>query len=125
MYLGELIDRLEAAPRQNALVRMKRILPDGTESYGDVGCIISWRGAYENTTLDGHPGAYSVRELVEYLKHQVGQEMTGYKGGDYTISDTKPVFADRYGECDGWMVVAVEVQATMVCIVAAKGALYW
>lgn len=125
MYLGELIERLEAAPRQNALVRMKRVQPDGVESYGPVGCLTSWRGAYENTTLDGDPGDYSVRDLVAYLKSRVGQTMQGYKGGDYTISDLKPVFADRYGEADGWMVVAVEVQATMVCIVAAKGALYW
>jgi len=125
MYLGRLIELLDAAPRQNAIVRMKRIHDNGVESYGDVGCLISWRGAYEDTTFDGHPGSYSVRELSAYLKSRVGETMQGYKGGDFVISEQKPVFADGYGECDGWMVVAVEVQTTMVAIVAAKGALYW
>lgn len=125
MRLGELIDRLAEAPRQNAPVRLKRIHEDGHETYSNPGCLDSWRGAYENTTLDAHGGQEVVGAYVEYLRARVGQTMIGYKGGEYVIDEQKPVFADTYGNSDGWMVVAVEATPEAAYIIAVKGALYW
>jgi hypothetical protein len=36
-----------------------------------------------------------------------GKELEGWKGGDYTMSEDQPLWADESGTCDGRVVVGV------------------
>ncbi len=110
MRLGELIERLEAFPHQDAIVRFS----DGRKPYE----FHSWRGDYAQLTLsegygnietfDGVPSPkwpVTVGELLIKATRAVGAKFQGWKGGDFTMSVDSPVWADEPGCCDCYAIV--------------------
>lgn len=91
MNLGALIDTLAALPG-DARIRLDN---------GEVGELMSWRGVYAELTLT--PGrADKPKTVAEVLSDAVaadGGTFEGYKGGDFTMDRSTPVWADDYGDC--------------------------
>ena len=96
MTLGTLIKLLETFPREAELTydlgRVRVCKP----------ALDSWRGRYEclaigYTTLT-HDEMFTVGELLDECKAAIGKIYTGYKGGDYTMTENTMIFVDNPGD---------------------------
>lgn len=110
LSLGELIAKLEAIAQT----------PDAKRSGGeepwvryDFGSAVpttldSWRGVYAELALgyqdDGLP---ELSKVIEELKSAVGKTFTGYKGGDFKMGRTTPVWVANYGDSGSTAIVDV------------------
>lgn len=88
LTLGEFIDQLEKLPlkyeNHEGNIKSKLITFDFC-NFSPVD-LYSWRGSYEMTALgfDQDVNVYADR-FLKFCKEMIGNTMTGYKGGEYTI----------------------------------------
>ena len=63
----------------------------------------SWRGSYDELAIeyDNQNEPPTAKEFLATLTNAVGKTMTGYKGGDYTISKLTPIWMANYGSSNG------------------------
>jgi len=97
LTLGEIILKLEVIKNKELPVVFD------VEPYRPVN-IDSWRGSYEELALKyagNESRAFTVVELLQLLKSTVGRTLTGYKGGEYLMGKTTPVWVANYSECIG------------------------
>lgn len=94
--LGELISKLEAT-RDNhekyVEFDFEYLRPKGVHS---------WRGAYHELAIDFEPDVENssttkLDDFIKILKEAVGSTFTGWKGGDYVMSEETPVWVSRPG----------------------------
>lgn len=103
MKIGELIQRLKMAEKQDAEVW-----------FDFAGCVPttvdSWRGIYAEPALGWKPTGYSVTPhdhgnsitvamLIAELEGCIGREYTGWKGGEYTYTKGDTLHIDNPGDC--------------------------
>lgn len=73
--------------------------------------LMSWRGAYEELALGftwNEEAEYpTVTELLEDLRGAIGKTFTGYKGGDFVMGKTTPIWVANYGRSDNTAIVEV------------------
>ncbi len=81
--IGSLLDRLKEMDRAT---KISGLSAEST----------SYRGYYEHVALV--PGQTTARKLEAALRKSLGKNMTGYKGGDYTIKEDCRVFVAEYGD---------------------------
>ena len=85
----------------------------------------SWRGVYAELTLTrGGKKPMKVSELLRQARAAVGGTFEGYKGGDYQMDESTPVWADDYGDCAYNGIVGVRQEPTRVVIVTADLSAY-
>lgn len=94
----------------NALHVQREAIPDKSkpvlfnEQYHPVG-LDSWRGSYCELALEyeatGEP--LTVAVLLKKLRDAIGATFSGYKGGEFRMGKTTPVWVANYGECDGFI----------------------
>lgn len=95
--LGELILKLEAVGDKNL-----PIIFDGKKFHPvSVG---SWRGSYCELAIEyGLTGKIlSVKKFLKILKNTVSKTFVGYKGGNFLMGRTTPVWVANYGESQGF-----------------------
>ena len=103
MNLADLILELKKSPPADYL-RIDRspvgLQPNGLDSY---------RGYYDQAAIGVECERYgaNVGEFVKLLESRIGQTMTGYKGGNYTITPDTKVWISNYGECSDTYVTGV------------------
>ena len=85
MTLGELIIKLESID--------KKIEIEG------IGEPHSYRGYYEDLAFEKTNSKITVGELLNIAKECLNQTFTGYKGGDFTMTKTTPIWISNYGCC--------------------------
>lgn len=100
LTLIEIIMKLEAIKNKNLPVFFDETSRRPTEAY-------SWRGSYRELALGfteegSGDGFKTVSELLEDLKNAVGKTYEGYKGGDYLMGKTTPVWIANYGDSSGY-----------------------
>jgi len=125
LTLGELILKLEALDNPDCPVVFD------VEPYYPTH-IGSWRGRYEELSLrygkNGEPPPF--RDFLRLLKGTVGSTCMGYKGGEFLMGKTTPVWVAHYGDmcCWDWhetrYVVDVRPDAKAVILVTAVGERY-
>ena len=112
--LGELIAKLEQQDQNSELAvefHDRLCAFDGTDSY---------RGYYSDLCIEPGGASYSsVGEALNLLRGAVGGTFTGYKGGEYTMSNRTIVWVDYYGSCSGIGVTGVEARDGLVVITSA------
>lgn len=96
--LGEIILKMEMVKNKNLPVvfDIKEYYPTG---------IGSWRGSYDELALkyaEKAGGWLSVTEAIVLLKEMIGRTLEGYKGGDYLMGKTTPVWVANRGETYGF-----------------------
>lgn len=98
--LGELIAKLEGIAEAHKISRVEKA---EAEVYFDFEYlhptgISSWRGSYSELALefDGSK-VYKLSEFIELLKSCIGKTFVGYKGGDFVMGKTTPVWVANYG----------------------------
>lgn len=70
--------------------------PDETSSY---------RGSYDELAISYTDSEITVSEFIKMLKKALTQNYTGYKGGEYTMWDTTPVWVAR--DCSDYSQMAI------------------
>ena len=115
MTLGQLISELEKLlPKQEEIKREY-----GHEAYVvfdfeylfPIG-IDSWRGSYDELALEfacdnSKKNEMELTSFLEMLKETVGAVLTGYKGGEYKMTEDTPVWVSNYGHSANTAVVGV------------------
>lgn len=65
---------------------------------------ISWRGIYRELALTyedhNNYGPMSVGEFLSLCEKTVGEEFYGYKGGEFIMDESTPIWVDNYGEAN-------------------------
>ena len=117
MVLGEWIDTLAALPADYLVEMDTGNLPTR---------LCSWRGVYAELTLDSEPpaGRYgnrpveprTVAALLKDARAADGKTFEGYKGGDYAMSLTTPIWADEWGDYSRRIVTGVAMRDTRVVV---------
>lgn len=129
MTLGELIKALEGYTR-NHEVLLKDI--QRREIIGVPGKLDSWRGVYAHLALgygqrkdeyfDPSP---TVADLLADAKSAVGKTFQGYKGGDFTMDRSTPVWISNVGEYQHLGIVGHEIEGPAVVLLVADIGEYW
>jgi hypothetical protein len=96
LTLGELILKLEHIEDKS-----KPVIFD--EQYHPTN-LDSWRGSYCELALEyAQTGKkLSVEKLLKKLKDAIGTTFYGYKGGDFLMGKTTPIWIANYGESSGF-----------------------
>jgi len=97
LMLGELILKLEDKPDKKLPV-----IFDGRKYYPTG--IDSWRGSYcelaiSYSTTSAH---MTVKGFLNLLRNTIGRTLVGYKGGNFLMGKTTPVWVANYGESWGF-----------------------
>jgi hypothetical protein len=91
LTLGSLVERLEAED------------PDA-EVYG-LGVLKSYRGYYDDLAFDPEARRCTVADLLAECRRAMGRVFSGYKGGDFLMGETTPLWVSPYGDCTGMRLV--------------------
>ena len=115
LMLGELIILLDHVKDEKAHIRLDF---DGQcPRYLD-----SWRGSYCEIAInyDSVDPVISVAEFVGKCKDAVGDEMEGYKGGEFIMGRNTPVWVSNYGMAGNLGVIGVKQQGDEVIIITGE-----
>jgi hypothetical protein len=85
MTLGVLIEALEALPADRTITGLA-----GAHSYRGYYCDLAFKPASEVRT---------VGELLAECRAAMGEVFEGYKGGDFTMGRTTPLWVACWGDC--------------------------
>ncbi len=113
LSLGELIARFEAISPTYTDYQEKEQpknvcfdFPEAKPTHLD-----SWRGAYDELALeftwDSDAKYPPVTEFLEELRGAIGKTYTGYKGRDFVMGKTTPIWVANYGRSDNTAVTGV------------------
>lgn len=97
LTLGELILKLEAVDDKKLPV-----IFDGNK-FHPIG-VGSWRGSYCELAIEYSSSGkvFSVKRFLKILKDTVSKTFVGYKGGNFLMGRTTPVWVANYGESQGF-----------------------
>jgi hypothetical protein len=96
LIVVELILKLEAiADKSKPVIFDEQYHPSGLDS---------WRGSYDELALEySETGEkFTAEALLQKLKAAIGATFYGYKGGEFVMGKTTPVWVANYGESHGF-----------------------
>lgn len=100
MTLGKLIEELSAL--------------DPDRQVTGLGSLRSYRGYYSDLSFDPDiKQAETVGELLVRCRAAMGEVFTGYKGGDFTMGKTTPLWVAEYG-CTGERLMSLNIEANPI-----------
>lgn len=99
--LGELISALEGASDKNLPVLISH---DPSKS---VTMPHSYRGYYSDLSIEPSNEITTVEGLLDELSEVHNKELTGWKGGEYLMSDSVPIWISEEGTNSGNAVIDV------------------
>jgi len=113
--LGQLISEIEKIDLKNKKGEYKDVCFDFGTAIPTT--LDSWRGSYDElaigyklTGYDNEPehmAEIKANELLLELKGAIGKEYTGWKGGEYTMSENTPVWVANSGNVGNTSIVGV------------------
>ena len=97
LTLGEFILKLEAIKNKNLFV----VFDD--PKYYPLG-FDSWRGNYDELMLEYESGISKTlcKDLLKKAIETKGRTFSGYKGGDYIMGKSTPIWVAQYGDSSGF-----------------------
>ena len=105
LSLGEIISKCEALTPKftnppEVIFEFEHMYPTDLKS---------WRGLYSELALGfNHDGIPPILDqFIETLKSAIGETFTGYKGGNFTMSEKTPVWVANYGDSGNTAIVDV------------------
>lgn len=103
LTLGEFIAKLKSCP-QDVWVEFDfcSFVPDGCDSY---------RGYYEDLALgfrESDSEELTVAQLLEEMQEANGREFSGWKGGEFEMGDSTPLWVANRGDATGTAVTGVK-----------------
>lgn len=83
----------------------------------------SWRGSYCELALgyteEGAWDAVKADVFLQSLKDAIGKTYQGYKGGDFEMSETTPIWVDNYGMASSTAIVGVKDEGYKIVLLTA------
>lgn len=121
LSLGALIEKLEAVVDKTQEVRFDF-------EYAFPTRLSSWRGSYAELALGYDLAGYNaqtdkkakeptVKELIKHLKHAIGSSYTGWKGGDFLMGNSTPLWVANDGNVGSTAIVDVFNDGYMVYLI--------
>lgn len=105
LTLGELITKLKAVRELSDEKEVDVVFDFGT-AY-PLARTGSWRGDYSQVELnyelcgydnnENHHGKTNLNDLIDVLERTVGKEFTGWKGGEFTMSESTRLWVSNPG----------------------------
>ena len=127
MDLQKLWDAFAAAQREartqyhvtlGGAIKALEKIPAGKPVFYDDGKspnkAMSYRGYYHDLAMNDADGAVTAGDLLKELKGALWSEMTGYKGGEYTMGENTPIWRSEYGDASG--VAWIGITETPSCV---------
>lgn len=112
LTLGVAIDQITKFPDRYVVVF------DGTNlSPGDE---MSYRGYYSDLAFDEGNEPKTVEEFGQQLFGALDQKYTGYKGDEFRMDPSTPLWVSEYGEASGIALMSMHVAEDRVVIVTKK-----
>ena len=105
MTLGDFIDALEAL--------------DGNREVAGVGEMMSYRGYYSDLAIEPEESVAPVREVLAKARACMGEVFSGYKGGDFLMGKTTPLWLSEYGTASGLRVMELDTTVEPIRLVTA------
>lgn len=99
MTLGELIATLKRKKQELPVYYMF--------GYFKPTAIHSYRGYYDQLALGYSKEDINVAEVITLLKNSIGVVFTGYKGGNYKMTENTPMWVSNVGEATGDAIIDV------------------
>ena len=116
MSAEEIISKLEEFKDSNKLVFIEM----NSEIFTSDFAADSWRGSYNLPAIEYYSGdsGCSIEIAIENLQEIDGMEVSGYKGGDYTLNKEDPLFIANYGESNNCTAIVdiVETDEFIICL---------
>ena len=111
LTVGELILLLEQVEDKNLEVRFDfgYFHPTGLDSWRGSYCEL----AYEYSNKDDAP---TVKKVLVELKSAIGKTFSGYKGGDYVMGKTTPLWVANCGDSNNTAIVGIQTIGWAVII---------
>jgi hypothetical protein len=111
LKLGQLIQALEAIPDKTKSVQFDfgGFVPDS---------IMSYRGYYDHLAFDWveRGNDHSVARVLVEAKSAMGKVFTGYKGGDYRMDESTPLWVAQYGDCTSTAIIGATEYSWVVIL---------
>lgn len=85
---------------KEAIEKLKRVEPK-TLIRG-LGGLDSYRGYYEHLAFEPDNSIKFPKEIINELEKAIGETFTGYKGGEFIMSEDTLLFVSKYGESSGY-----------------------
>lgn len=121
--LGELIAKLEAIPLKhhrdfdNSDDDVKVIF-DFPDQYPTI--LDSWRGVYAELAMGYCDNEEKLlKDLLADCKSAVGKEFSGYKGGEFVMGKSTPIWVANYGDSGNTAIVDVIHDSSRVILVTS------
>ena len=92
MTLGDVIAALESLPKDTEIDGLKRL--------------DSYRGYYSDLAFEREDGKRPVSEILTMCRTAMGKVFAGYKGGDFMMGESTPMWIADYG-CCGVKIMAI------------------
>lgn len=105
MTISEMVAILKTCdPEKEVWFDFEYLIPTGFDSY---------RGYYSDLAIKFAPidryntNVMTCKEFTNKLKECIGKEFTGYKGGEFTMSEDTPVWVANYGNSGGTGIIGI------------------
>ena len=103
-----------------------RLFDNENDTYQDVESNFdcgSWRGSYDLPAISYEPvdhtsTSYTITEIINNINSSQGKEVTGYKGGEFTLSMNDIIYVANYGSSNDSTAIVdiIEENGLVVCI---------
>lgn len=121
LTLGELIEKLDGNEtyysKHREEEKPRRVRIDAGYNYPSG--LGSYRGYYQDLAIrytDDHEERLNAEELKEKLENAVGKVYTGYKGGQFQMSEETPVWLANWGNNSNTTISAVRKTPTQIIL---------
>lgn len=111
LTLGSLVDFLKSADPTLSVIYDGGDSPSEPQSY---------RGYYCDLSFPPSSTPITVKELLAEAEASIGTTFEGYKGGDFTMSKSTPLWASHYGEASGIAIMDAKVIDDRVVLITKQ-----
>lgn len=101
------------------LIALLRVLEPERKVAG-LGNLDSYRGYYSDLAFEPCGGQTTVAALLQECLDAMGKEFTGYKGGEYLMGESTPLWVSEYGTASGERLMDLDASGDVVKPVTAQ-----
>lgn len=91
----------------------------GKRKVAGIGDPTSYRGYYKDLSFRPTEEARTVAEVLKVARSCMGRVFTGYKGGDFVMGETTPIWSAEYGRC-GLRIMELNLKSNPISLILAE-----
>jgi hypothetical protein len=91
-----------------SLGKLDPSMPLEADIGGGVDNVCSYRGYYSDLSMEPCENVGTVGFALKILRDALGRHFTGYKGGEFLMSEDTPLWLAEYGDC-GRAIIGIDL----------------